>query len=59
MSAEETGKWSGFSLWVKNRDISYVRTGGGIVASYPDSPARRNTGVPDPTLVDEGKAFSA
>lgn len=58
MSAEEPGKWSGISLWVKNRDIRYIRTGSpASFTSYPDSMPGSITGVPDPAIVGEGKAF--
>lgn len=58
VSPEEAGKWSGISLWVKNRDILYVRTGSpASFTSYPDSLPGAITGVPDPAVVGEGKAF--
>ena len=58
MSAEEPGKWSGVSLWVKNRDIRYIRTGSpASFTSYPDNLPGDITGVPDPTVVGEGRDF--
>ncbi len=58
MSAEEAGKWSGVSLWLKNRDLRYIRTGSPeTFSSSPDSLPGGISGVPDPALVGDGKAF--
>lgn len=58
VSAEQPGKWSGVSIWVKNRDIRYVRTGSpGIFSSSPDSLPGVVTGFPGPGIVGAGMNF--
>ncbi|HNX76371.1 MAG TPA: hypothetical protein PLM07_04500 [Candidatus Rifleibacterium sp.] len=58
MSAEQPGKWSGISVWVKNRDIRYLRTGSpGIFSSTPDSLPGAISGFPGPGVVGVGLSF--
>ncbi len=58
MSAEQFGKWSGVSVWLKDRDIRYIRTGSpGILSSSPDSLPGAVTGFPGPGVVGAGLSF--
>lgn len=58
MAAEQPGRWSGVSVWVKGRNIRYVRTGSpGIFSSVPAGLPGAVVGIPGPGVVGDGLDF--
>lgn len=58
MAPVQPGKWSGVSIWVKDHNIRYVRTGSpGIFSSVPVGLPGAVAGFPGPGVVGAGLNF--